>query len=92
MDCLKFRQTSKSEKTLIFKEFCNSTSLHGYSHVSSFENIVVKLFWIFVILTMTGLGFFFVASNTNDYFQARLITNIESATADLRVSSRNIWH
>ena len=92
MDCLKFRQTSKSEKTLIIKEFCNSTSLHGYSHVSNFENIVLKLFWIFVILTMIGLGCFFVATNTNEYFKARLVTNIESATADLRVSLKDIWH
>ena len=86
MDCLKCRKTSKSEKTAIFKEFCNSTSLHGYSHVSNFENIVLKLFWIFVIFTMIGLGCYFVATNTSDYFRARLVTNIESATADLSVS------
>ena len=86
MGCLKCRQTSKNETTLIFKEFCNSTSLHGYSYLNNFENIIIKVLWAFVILTMTGLGCFFVATNTSDYIQTRLVTNIESATADLSVS------
>ena len=37
---------------------------------------------------MTGLGVTFVAINTDEYFKARIITNIESSTADLSVSDK----
>ena len=46
----------------------------------------LKLLWIFVILVMTGLSIAFLVSNTNQYFEARLVTNIESSSADLSVS------
>ena len=47
----------------------------------------MKLAWIFMILVMSGLGFSFLASNTKAYFKARLVTTIESSTADLSVSN-----
>ena len=78
---LPFRYTAR-----IFYEFCQSTSLHGYSYLNNFSSLWLKLFWIFVILSMTGLGIAFLVSNTNQYFEARLVTNIESSSADLSVS------
>lgn len=78
---LSFRYTAR-----IFSEFCQSTSLHGYSYLNNFSSLWLKLLWIFVILVMTGLSIAFLVSNTNEYFEARLVTNIESSSADLSVS------
>ena len=61
----------------------------SFRYENNFENIIIKVLWAFVILTMTGLGCFFVATNTSDYIQTRLVTNIESATADLSVSLKS---
>ena len=70
----------------IFYDFCQSTSLHGYSYLKNFSSFWLKVLWIFVILVMTGLSIAFLVSNTNEYFEARLVTNIESSSADLSVS------
>ena len=83
---LKHNRMSKGQMGKILKDFCESTSLHGYSYLYTTETIEMKLIWIFMILIMTGLGFVFVTSNTKAYFKARLVTNIESSTADLSVS------
>ena len=70
----------------IFNDFLVATSLHGYGYLQSANSMTLKFIWILVILIMTGLGVTFVAINTDEYFKARIITNIESSTADLSVS------
>ena len=70
----------------IFNEFCQSTSLHGYSYLNSSSSLWLKIIWIFVILILTGLSIAFFMINTNEYFNARLFTIIESSSADLSVS------
>ena len=78
---------SKGQIRKIFKDFCESTSLHGYSYLYTTQTSGMKLAWMFMILVMSGLGFSFLASNTKAYFKARLVTTIESSTADLSVSN-----
>ena len=70
----------------IFNDFSLATSLHGYGYLQSANSMTLKFIWILVILVMTGLGVTFVAINTDEYVKARIITNIESSTADLSVS------
>ena len=70
----------------IFNDFSVATSLHGYGYLHGVNSMILKVIWILVITTMTGLGITFVAINTDEYFKARIITNIESSTADLSVS------
>ena len=72
----------------IFNDFSVATSLHGYGYLQSANSLTLKFIWILVILIMTGLGVTFVAINTDEYFKARIITNIESSTADLSVSDK----
>ena len=63
-----------------------ATSLHGYGYLHSVNSMALKVVWALVIVIMTGLGVMFVAINTEKYFEARIITNIESSTANLSVS------
>ena len=76
---------SKGQPKKIVKEFCESTSLHGYSYLYIADTISVKLIWVFVIIVMTGIGTAFIAINTDAYIKARLVNNIESSTSNLRV-------
>ena len=71
------------------KDFCESTSLHGYSHLYVADSIVSKIVWFLVILFTTSLGLFLFVKNTNDYFTARIVTNIETSSANLSVSKLN---
>ena len=69
----------------VIKDFCESTSLHGYSYLYIADTFFMKMVWIFVIIVMTGLGVVFLTINTDAYIKARLVTNIESSTAKLQV-------
>ena len=69
----------------IFKEFCESTSLHGYSYLYNANSITLKCIWSIVILFMTGIGIYLSFKNTIEYLNAGIVTNIESSTAPLDV-------
>ena len=70
----------------VFQDFCESTSLHGYTYLYIATSVFIKVFWVIVIVAMTALGIVFIVSNTNDYLEANIITTIESSTAPLEVS------
>ena len=77
---------SKSETKKVIKDFCQSTSLHGYNYLLIAESIISKLIWMIVISAMTALGIYFFVENTKAYREAGLVTNIESSSANLSVS------
>ena len=78
---------SKGETRKVIKDFCESTSLHGYSYLYNTDSIVLKFVWFIIIMGMTGLGIFFFVENTDAYIKARIVTNIETSSADLSVGS-----
>ena len=69
----------------MFKGYCQSTSLHGFSYLYGNNKLAVKFFWLFVILAMTGLGILFIVLNTQQFLEARIETTIETSTAPLSV-------
>ena len=78
----------KAETKNVFKDFCDSTSLHGYSYLFIGNSIFLKIIWTIVILLMTCVGVMFLTNNTVDYLNARLVTTIESSSAPLKVKSK----
>ena len=78
---------TKSHISRALKDFCESTSLHGYNYLYSSDSIILKTLWISIILIATGAGITFLVSNTKTYMNATIVTNIESATASLDVST-----
>ena len=87
----KVPKTQLEDKTkFVFKDFCDIISLDGYNHLYIADAIINKLFWSFVIIGMTGLGVYFLAENTDAYFKSRLVTNIETTTANLSVSVHTV--
>ena len=75
----------KAETKNVFKDFCESTSLHGYSYLFIGNSIFLKIIWTIVILLMTCVGAMFLMNNTVDYWNARLFTTLESSSAPLKV-------
>ena len=81
------RQLSISEYQRVkIKEFCESTSLHGFSFLYNAKSIGVRLVWIFAIVAMMGVGTYFLVDNTNAYLKSKLMTSTESSSSYLDVS------
>ena len=76
----------KQQMLQVFCEFCESTSLHGYSYLQMGNSWFIKLLWVCGILSMIGLGARFLYQNTSDYLSSTLVTSIESSTAPLKVN------
>lgn len=72
---------------MVFRIFCESTSLHGYNYLYQVNSSFLRIIWVIVILVMTGLAVRFLAVQTNDYFEAGIVTTIESSNAPLTVST-----
>ena len=77
---------SKSKTGRNLKEFCESTSLHGYGYIYNNESIALKLFRLFIILNMTGLGILFLVTNTMEFLEHKVYTTTETSSAPISVS------
>ena len=73
-------------KVRILKDFCESTSLHGFNYLSNGTCIAQKIFWVIVITTMTVMGISLLVQNTGDFCNSRIVTTINSSSAPLDVS------
>ena len=81
------RQLSKDKAGKVLKDFCESTSLHGYSYLYSSNSIVSKLFWFLVMLITAMAAVYFSLLNTKEFIDSKIITNIESYSAPVSVST-----
>ena len=81
----KFKPMSSGKIRSIVYDFCQSTSLHGYSYIVSNDSLVSKAIWVILIMAMTGLGAYFLSINTMEFFEGKMTTNIESSSAPLTV-------
>ena len=82
------RSKSKTKSLLlqVSNEFCESTSLHGYSYIANGNSVALKIFWSTIIVCLTAIGIKFLIVNTQDYMESRLVTGIDSSSAPLNVS------
>ena len=83
----KSNNVSKFEAARIFRDFCEATSLHGYNYLYKTTYVAIKVFWFVIIATMTVIGIVFLGRNTNAYLKSSIITNIESISGQLTVST-----
>ena len=81
------KKLSKVQFKTVFKNFCDSTTLHGYSYLNSDKSTFVQILWIFVIITMTGLGMNFLLINTQKFLEMKISTSIETSTEALKVNN-----
>ena len=85
------KKVSEQQTPKVLKDFCESTSLHGYNYFHIADSVLAKIILGVIILISTGTGLNFLVTNTKAYMQATIVTNIESSSDNLHVSNlRNI--
>ena len=72
----------------VLKDFCESTTLHGYNYFHIADSVLAKTVWTMIILTATGTGLYFLVINTQAYMKATITTSIESSSDNLHVSNQ----
>ena len=82
---------TKRSTRKVFNEFCESTSLHGYNYWYNADSVILKVAWAVVILAATCLGMVFLANQTKEYIDGRILTTIETSSAPLDVSLMSVW-
>ena len=66
-----------------FREFCASTSLHGWQHLN--VNSTGKFVWLLIVLATLGVASVFLAVAVHDFVNRSVVTTIETTTASLQV-------
>ena len=83
----RIRKVSKVPTAKVFKEFCESTSLHGYPYLFVTTSVILKVIWIIIIVLFTCVGIGFVVSNTKEFLSSNIVTTIDTSSAPLTVST-----
>ena len=84
------KKVSKQQTPKLLKDFCKSTSLHGYSYLQVADSVLAKTIWVIIILLVTGTGLNFLVINTKAYMKATITTSIESSSDNLHVSNQRL--
>ena len=82
------KKVSEQQTPKLLKDFCVSTSLHGYSYLQIADSALAKTIWVIIILLATGTGLNFLVINTKAYMKATITTSIESSSDNLHVSNQ----
>ena len=81
---------SKVQTPEVLKDFCESTTLHGYNYFHLTDSVIAKIIWAIIILLATGTGLNFLVINTKAYMKATITTSIESSSDILHVSNQRL--
>ena len=80
---------------LKFKEFCNSTGLHGWKHIGSvsvnqpsFLNCFQlasreQFIWVLIMVASLGVALFFIITAVTDFNSSTVVTTIQTTAAPL---------
>ena len=74
------KEVSEEQTPKLLKDFCVSTSLHGYSYLQVADSVLAKIIWAIIILLATGTGLNFLVINTKAYMKSTIITSLESSS------------
>ena len=69
-----------------FREFCDSTSLHGWHQLNRVGNHG-KAAWVIIVFSSFTVASFFLATSIVDFVNRSVVTTIESTTASLQVQN-----
>ena len=83
---------SKDNAGKVLKDFCESTSLHGYSYLYNSNSIAARILWFLVILITAIVAVFLTFTNTKEFMDAKINTNIETSSAPVSVSTPTFFY
>lgn len=67
-----------------FREFCASTSLHGWHHLNRVSSHG-RLVWMVIVLASLGVASVFLFTAAQDFMTRSVVTTIDTTTASLNV-------
>ena len=70
---------------MAFREFCASTSLHGWQHLNKVTTYNGKFVWLVIVLASLGVASVFLRTAVNDFVNRSVVTTIETTTGSLQV-------
>ena len=69
-----------------FREFCSSTSLHGWQYLSQDKvKGKGKKIWLAIVIASLGVAFVFLFTAVRDFMVRSVVTTIDTTTASLQV-------
>ena len=74
---------ASSTFNLAFREFCDSTSLHGWHQLNRVGNHG-KAAWVIIVFSSFTVASFFLATSIVDFVDKSVVTTIETTTASLQ--------
>ena len=86
-----------SDMRMKFREFCDTTGMHGWKHVGKVRNNQIfplrsfliqltskeQFAWILILVASLGVAFFFIATAIIDFNSSTVVTTIQTTTAPL---------
>ena len=90
---LNVKRTQCEKAQDAFTDFCRSTSLHGWQHLTEPHHTLRgvprgsgKYMWILIVVASIGVASFFLFTSVHDFTSKYVVTNIDTTTAPLNVS------
>ena len=81
-----------------FTDFCRSTSLHGWHHLTDTKGNTKgvaknggRFMWILIVSASIGVASFFLFTSVDDFTSKYVATSIDTTTAPLHVSNHNFF-
>ena len=75
-----------------FTDFCRSTSLHGWHHLTDNQRITTgvtknggRFMWALIVSASIGVASFFLFTSVDDFTRKYVATSIDTTTASLHV-------
>ena len=81
--------TKMNKARSTFTDFCHSTSLHGWQHLTETHHhhqTSGKYMWVLIVVASIGVASFFLFTSVDDFTSKYVVTNIDTTTAPLNVS------
>jgi hypothetical protein len=77
-------EATNSSEMKNFENFCEETSLHGWSYLNNKMNKFWKMIWMLFIFLIIGTSIYVIEMNIKSYLQATTVTTIDSTIASLK--------
>ena len=84
-DSMETRISNTSPTTIAFREFCASTSLHGWHHLNQVKNTNGRVVWLVIVIASLAVASVFLGTAAIDFMDRSVVTTIETTTASLQV-------
>ena len=75
-----------STSMMAFKEFCSSTSLHGWQYLGDSLVVQSKFIWVCIVMASLGIATFFLCTAGYEFINKVVVTTIDTTTASLQVT------